>query len=223
MNRKSITISFVYLLLGVFSNAEENPPLELSKKFTNPITFKFIDENGKPIDGDFTLHQYKKGRYFKNWHRYLPLNKDGAITINKFPPSFQFGGSSKDDFHHYWIRNSELDPAKREYVHRCTPSGAMKFEITKFPKKHHDSLVVEYHKKMIGDFHRIVKGIGIFPDDPEHTIGGLKPGEYYIAIKFEYEDKKPIFKSEPFTVKLKEYTTLPKIEITEAAINAAKR
>lgn len=99
----------------------------------------------------------------------------------------------------------------------------MKFEITKFPKKHYNSLVVEYHKKVIGNFHMRVKGIGIFPDDPEHTIGGLKPGEYYIAIKFKYKDKKPIFKSEPFTVKLKEYTTLPKIQITEAAINAAKR
>jgi hypothetical protein len=102
----------------------------------------------------------------------------------------------------------------------------MKFEITKFPRKDNDpspSLVVEYHQKQADGTQKLVKGIGIFPDDPEHTIGGLEPGEYFIAIKFEYEDKKPFFESEPFEVRLKEYTSLPKIEITEGMIDASKR
>jgi hypothetical protein len=216
-------IPLLTLFLSAVIHAEDDAPRELSKEFTKPITFKFVDENKKPINGNFTLHQYKKRSYFKNWHRYLPLDKNGAITINAFPPVFEFGGSSKDQFYHYWIRSAKLDPTKTEYLYTCTPSGAMKFEITEFPKKHYDSLVVEYHKKTIGEFHRVVKGIGVFPDDPEHTIGDLKPGEYFIAIKFDYEDKKPIFKSAPFTIKLKKYTVLPKIEITEEAINKTNK
>jgi hypothetical protein len=196
---------------------------ELSKEFTNPITFRFLTEDGDPIQGTFTLHQYKNGRYFENWHRYLPLDAKGEITIKEFPPEFQFGGSSKDDFYRYWIRSALLDPTKDTFVHRCRPTGAMKFEIVKFPKKYHDSLIVEYHRKLDDGSHTLAKGIGIFPDDPEHTIGGLVPGEYFIAIKFEYEDERPIFKSKQFVIKVKEYSTLPKIEITEAAIEASKR
>ena len=202
---------------------KEEKPRELSKQFTQPITFKFVDENDKPIAGTFTLHQTKKGKYFENWHRYLKLNKDGEITIKEFPPEFEFGGSSDNDFYHCWIESADLDSKKDNYLHRCTPSGAMKFEITAFPKEHYKSLVVEYHQKMDDGNYQIVKGIGIYPDDPEHTIGGLDPGEYFIAIKFHYEDKKPIFKSAPFAIKLKEYTALPKIEVTESAIDAAKR
>lgn len=200
----------------------DKEPRELSKEFTKPITFKFVDENDKPIDGDFTLHQYKKGRYFGNWHRYLPLNRDGEIVIKEFPPKFEFGGSSKDDFYHYWIRSADLDPTKTTFLHRCTPSGAMKFEITSFPKKHYASLVVEYHKKADDRSHKVVKGIGIFPDDPEHVIGGLEPGEYFIAIKFHYEDTNPVFKSPAFKIGLKKYTTLSKIEITESAIDSTR-
>ncbi|MGJ8658084.1 MAG: hypothetical protein ACSHX6_16675 [Akkermansiaceae bacterium] len=218
-------IPILSLFLSTMIHAEDDAPKELSKEFTKPITFKFVNEDGKPINGDFTLHQYKKrnlleqSSYFKNWHRYLPLDKNGAITIKTFPPVFEFGGTSKDKFYTYWIRSAELDTKKTEYLFTCTPTGAMKFEITEFPKEHYDSLVVEYHKKVIGGFHRVVRGIGIHPNDPEHTIGDLKPGEYFIAIKFDYEDKKPIFKSAPFTIKLKKYTVLPKIRITKEAIN----
>jgi hypothetical protein len=228
MTTKNI-ILLLWLSFFSMAHAQNDTPRELSKIFTKPITFKFLDENGNPIDGDFTLHQYKKrslfemSSYFKNWHRYLPLDKEGSITIKAFPPVFEFGGSSKDDFYHYWIRSADLDPTKTEYVYRCQPSGAMKFEIIEFPREHFNSLVVEYHKKTNGDFHRMVKGIGIHPNDPEHTIGGLEPGEYFIAIKFKYEDKSPIFKSESFTINLKEYTTLPKIKITSADIRASKR
>ena len=192
---------------------------EISERFTHPVKFKFIDENGEPIKGDFTMHQTKDGRYKNNWYRYLPLDDDGEIVIKKFPPEFQFGGSSENDFYHYWFKSDALDAKQLSFTHRCEPTGAMKFEIIEFPKKHYDSLVVEYHKKVLGGFHRVVRGIGIHPDDPEHTVGDLKPGEYFIAIKFDYEDKKAIYKSSPFTIKLKEYTVLPKIKITEKAIN----
>jgi hypothetical protein len=118
MNHGAIATTLAMsLLLGVTTHADEKqedppkrrivlPPVdkkprELSKKFTKAITFKFVDENDKPIRGDFTLHQYRKGKYFENWHRYLPLNEDGEITIKEFPPEFEFGGSSKDDFYHY--------------------------------------------------------------------------------------------------------------------------
>lgn len=221
----SITTLLLAITLGAAVHAEDKVR-ELSDRFTKPITFKFVDEAGKPIKGTFTLHHTKNGKYAENWHRYKPLNEQGEIAIAEFPPEFEFGGTSNDEFYHYWIRSSELDPAKTNYSHRCSPSGAMKFEITKFPRKDGDlmpSLVVEYHKKQTDGIHKLVKGIGVFPDDPEHTIGGLEPGEYFIAIKFEYEDKKPIFKSEPFSIKLKEYTALPKIEITEAMIEASKR
>lgn len=195
----------------------------LSKEFTKPIAFRFVDETGEPIDGTFTLHHTKDGRYVDNWHRYKPLNEQGEITIDEFPPEFEFGGSSNDEFYHYWIRSADLDPAQGRYLHRCSPSGAMKFEITSFPEEHYDSLVVRYWRHRADGSHERVKGIGIFPDDPEHSIGGLDPGTYHIEIKFNYEDKKPIFTSEPFTIKLKEYTTLPKIEITENAIEESRR
>ena len=210
------------LALACWAQAEDKDR-ELSEDFTNPITFKFVDEAGEPIEGTFTLHQTKNGKYIRNWHRYKPLNKKGEITITEFPPEFEFGGTSKNDFYHYWTPSLDLDPAKTTYLHRCSPTGAMRFEITKFPRKYHDSLVVEYHQKQTDGSHNIVKGIGIFPDDPEHTIGGLEPGEYFVAIKFEYEDKKPFYESKPFQVRLKEYTSLPKIEITEGMIDASKR
>ena len=220
----STPISTLLLTIALASWAQgEDKHRDLSKVFTNPITFKFVDEAGKPIEGTFTLHQTKKGEYVRNWHRYKPLDEKGEITITEFPPEFEFGGTSKNDFYHYWGRSSDLDPAKSICLHRCSPSGAMKFEITQFPREYRDSLVVEYHKQQADGSHKIVKGIGIFPDDPEHTIGGLEPGEYFVAIKFEYEDKKPFYQSKPFEVKVKEYTSLPKIEITEDMIDASKR
>ncbi len=223
-NLSTIAIFLLAVMLGVAAHAEDKDG-KFSERITKVITFQFVDEVGKPIDGDFTLHHTKNGKYVENWHRQKPLDKYGMITINKFPPEFEFGGSSNDDFYHYWIQSSDLDPKKTAFSHRCSPSGAMKFEITKFPIKSDEfppSLVVEYHRKQANGSHKLVKGIGIFSNGPEHTIGGLESGEYFIAIKFEYEDKKPIFKSEPFTVKVKEYTVLPKIEITEAAINKSK-
>lgn len=218
----SIATFLLTIALASWGMAEEKDR-GLSEAFTNPITFRFVDENGEPIEGNFTLHQTKKGEYVRNLHRYKPLNEKGEITITELPLEFEFGGTSKNDFYHYWARSLDLDPAKTTYLHRCSPSGAMKFEITKFPQKYHDSLVVEYHKKQADGSHKIVKGIGIFPDDPEHTIGGLEPGEYFIAIKFEYEDRNPFYQSKPYEVKLKEYTSLPKIEITEGMIDASKR
>ncbi len=221
----SITTLLLAITLGAAVHAEDKDR-ELSDQFTKPITFKFVDEAGNPIKGTFTLHQTKNGEYVDNWHRYKRLNENGEIIITEFPPEFEFGGTSNDEFYHYWIRSSELDPAKTNYLHRCSPSGAMKFQITKFPRMGNDllpSLVVEYHIKKMDGSHNLVKGIGIFPDDPEHTIGGLEPGEYFIAIKFDYEDMKPIFQSEPFSIKLKEYAALPKIEITDAMIEESKR
>lgn len=239
MNRRAIaTILTLSLLTSVTTQADENrdathkrlielhqvdkEPRELSKEFTKAITFKFVDENDKPIRGDFTLHHYKNGKYFQNWHRDLSLNENGEIAIKEFPPEFEFGGSSKDEFYHYWIRSADLDSTKETFVHRCTPSGAMKFQITSFPKKYYSSLVVEYHKKFDDGSRQVVKGIGIFPDDPEHVIGGLDPGEYFITIKFHYKDAKPIFRSDPFKIELKKYTSLPKIEITGSAIEVSK-
>ena len=67
-------------------------PRELSKKFIRPIAFRFVDEHDRPIRGDFTLHQYKDGKFFKNWHRSLPLSENGEITLKTFPPEFEFGG-----------------------------------------------------------------------------------------------------------------------------------
>lgn len=221
----SIATLLLTFTLGSVVQAEDKDR-EISDRFTKPITFKFVDEAGKPIKGTFTLHHTKNGEYVENWHRYKPLNEQGEITIAEFPPEFEFGGTSNDEFYHYWIQSSELDPAKTNYLHHCSPSGAMRFQITKFPRKNNElfpSLVVEYHKKQPDGSHQLVKGIGVFPDDAEHTVGGLEAGEYAIAIKFEYEDKKPIFKSEPFSIKMKEYTVLPKIEITEAMIEASKR
>jgi hypothetical protein len=218
----SIATLLLAITLGAAVHAEDKDR-ELSDRFTKPITFKFVDEAGEPIKGTFTLHHTKNGKYVENWHRYKPLNEQGEITIAEFPPEFEFGGTSNDDCYLYWIRSSELDPAKTKYLRRCSPSGAMKFEITKFPKKYYASLVVEYHRKLNDGSHEFAKGIGIGPDDPQHTIGGLESGEYFIAIKFHYEDEKPIFKSEPFSIKVKEYAALPKIEITEAMIEASKR
>jgi hypothetical protein len=227
-------LSFMFITFG-YAEDNSNDPFgdepfenpnsknrEYSKKFTKPILFKFVDENNDPIKGDFTMHQYKKGNYFDNWHRYLPLNKKGEISIKKFPPEFQFGGSSKDEFYHYWIQSSKLDPKKETFLYHCTPSGAMKFEITSFPKRYHGSLVVEYHKKMNDGTYKVVKGIGIFPDDPQHVIGGLEEGNYFIKIKFKYKDKKEIFKSHDFKIVIKKYTTLPKIKITEPMIKATR-
>jgi hypothetical protein len=202
---------------------EDQKHRELSTKFTRPITFRFVDEHDRPIQGDFTLHQYKDGKYFDNWHRYLPLDEKGEITIREFPPEFEFGGASKDQFYEYWLRSSDLDPSKTNFLYRCSPSGAMKFQITTFPKKYYGSLEVEYHKKNRDGNYEFVRGIGIFPDDPQTVVGGLDPGEYFIAVKFHYEDPKPIYKSETFEVALKKYTTLPKIGITEAAIENSKR
>lgn len=228
----SITILLLAITLGAAVYAEDKDR-ELSDRFTKPITFKFVDEAGKPIKGTFTLHHTKNGSFVDNWHRSKPLNQQGEITINEFPPEFEFGVTSGDEFYEYWLSSSDLNPDKTSYVYRCAPSGAMKFEIAMIPSKYYDSLVVEFHRKMADGSHEHVKGIGVFPYNPEWTvnegkpgkyiIGGLEPSVYYIAIKFDYEDKKPIFKSEPFSIKLKEYTALPKIEITEAMIEASKR
>jgi hypothetical protein len=101
MNQKAIATTLaVCLLLGVTTRADDKNedtskllkelaavgkrPRELLEKYTKAITFKFVDENNQPILGNFTLHQYRKGKYFQNWHRDLPLNKDGEITINEF-------------------------------------------------------------------------------------------------------------------------------------------
>ena len=220
---KTLTLIAIVLLAITFGAAvhADDRARELSDRFTKPVTFKFVDESGEPIRGTFTLHHTKNGKYAGNWHRYKPLNDQGEITIPEFPPEFEFGGTSKDGFYHYWIRSSELDPAKTRHLHRCSPSGAMKFEITGYPKRYYVPLVVEYHRKSDDGSYKFARGIGILPDDQKHTIGGLEPGEYFIAIKFNYEDKKAIFKSELFSVKLKEYSILPKIEITEAMIKAA--
>ena len=195
---------------------------EISERFTHPVKFKFIDENGEPIKGDFTMHQTKDGRYKNNWYRYLPLDDDGEIVIKKFPPEFQFGGSSENDFYHYWFKSDALDAKQLSFTHRCEPTGAMKFKIDNFPQEFHDSLVVEYHKKQDdGDFMQI-RGIGVFPNDPKHTIGGLPAGTYYILIKFDYADPEPLYRSELFEIEIKSYTELPPINIIEADIKKTK-
>lgn len=222
VNPKEIAQGLFYMvfMLGLAAHAEDKGR-KFSDRFTKPITFKFLDEAGAPIDGAFTLHQTNKGKFVRNWHRLKPLDENGEITITEFPPEFEFGVTSNNEFYEYWGQSSDLDPKKVTYLQRCSPSGAMKFQITKFPQKRNDippSLVVEYHRKQPDGRHKLVKGIGIFSDGPEYTVGGLEPGEYFIAIKFEYEDKKPIFRSDPFQIKLKEYAILPKIEITKSAI-----
>ena len=152
MNSKAIALTLVSVIMldnSMRGDEQKNEPLtrrvtpppeakkprELSKKFTHPITFRFVDEHDRPIQGNFTLHQYKGGEYCENWHRYLPLNEKGEITIKEFPPEFWFGGTSKDEFYHYWVQSADVDPSKGEFLYRCSPGGAMKFEITAFPKK----------------------------------------------------------------------------------------
>lgn len=227
-----MAIAPLALMVGVAAHAEDQAR-ELSERFTKPITFRFVNEDGSPIDGTFTLHHTKNGDYVDNWHRSEPLNQQGEITINEFPPEFEFGVSSGDEFYEHWQSSSDLNPEKTSYVFRCNPSGGMRFEITMIPSNHYSSLVVEYHRRMADGSHKLVKGIGVFPYNSEwhvnggkpgkYIIGGLDSGEYYIAIKFDYEDEKPIYKSESFSVKLKEYAALQKIVITEDMIKASRR
>lgn len=233
MNKYLIILTSILLIFSVTKGLSETDPFanepkeknrekrEKSKVFIKPITFRFLDENDKPLNGDFTLHQTKNGDFSNNWYRYLPLNERGEVKIKSFPPEFEFGGSSKNEFYIYWFKSSSLNPTKDYYTFRCKPSGAMKFKIDSFPRKFFDSLVVEYHMKRKDGSYKLVKGIGIFPNDPEHTIGGLKEGQYFIKIKFNYKDKKEFFKSDQFTISVKKYTILPKINVTEAMIKKA--
>ncbi len=238
--RFAASIILLFSLCGNIHSDEETqkrqtviPPAEKNQeqttKFKNPITFTFLNEHNEPIEGVFCLHEYKDGKFVRQCYQYKPLDEKGSITIEAFPTEFQFGASSKDKFYYYWEKSSNLTTTERQFIYRIKPTGAMKFEISSFPKDDNNpfdtsSLVVEYHKKTKEGTYEEVRGIGIMSNDKQqHVIGDLQPGEYFIAIKFNYEDPKPIYKSQDFKIALKEYTELPKIVITKEDIENSKR
>jgi hypothetical protein len=203
--------------------AQEKEEPAKATKFNHPVTFTFVDEKGAPVKGSFTIHECKNGEFKRNIRRNVPLDDKGSVTVDAFPAEFEFDALSRDEFYYFEGKSSELDPAKHEFRKVCMPKGAIHFEVQDLPGPD-VSMVMEFQRKTEKGTFEIVRGIGLSAKTgKKQTMGDLEPGDYYIAVKFHYEDSAPLFKSKEFKVVKKEYTELPAIKITEEDIARSKK
>ena len=186
-----------------------------------PISFCFLNENGKPIAGKFTLLEYVGDICLSGWYKGKPVGEDGMVRLEDSPEEFIVYFVSDDTFYTRGYTHKDVDFGKETNTLSIQPTGTIVFSLEAYPTSIKKPLVVLHYVKKPDNTYERKGGMGIFPEvGREFEIEGLQSGVYRIELKHDYKDKHIIWEKSDIFVKAKRKTIIPPMRITENNLKA---
>ncbi len=188
-----------------------------------PMTFRFLDENSRPITGRFTLQEYSNGTTLGAWYSDAPVKAEGVMRLEDTPKDFRYFFTSEDTFYIESRMDEEVDFSKSINEFKIQPTGTIVFSLESFPQAYHGPMVLDCYWRKADNTYARAKGMGIFPVVGHNfEFKGLRPGVYKIELKRSYEDKNAIFSTSGILVEAKRKTAITPLRITEDDLKAKK-